>query len=53
MRQLTAASSREPPEDAETVEETPEGVEHRSATGGAQEGARRPFWRRVFGAWER
>jgi hypothetical protein len=33
---------------AETVEEEPEGAEPRSATGGAQEGARRPWWRRVF-----
>jgi DNA-binding Lrp family transcriptional regulator len=121
MRQLTAASSHEPPEDAETVEEAPDRAEphsatgevqdelgderarrvmaestlregmaeqrrrreeaererdelrrelhahgrqqqaheateeqqgrgqHRSATGGAQEGARRPWWRRVFG----
>ena len=33
---------------AETVEEAPE-AEPRPATGGAQEGARRPWWRRVFG----
>ena len=31
MRQLTAASSQEPPEDAETVEEAPEGAESHSA----------------------
>ena len=35
----------EAPEVAETVEEAPE---PRSATGGAQEGARRPWWKRVF-----
>ena len=40
---------QEATEDAETVEETPEGVEPRPATGGAQEGARRPWWRRVLG----
>jgi len=34
---------------AEPIEETPEGTEPRSATGGAQEGAQRPWWRRVFG----
>jgi hypothetical protein len=33
MRQLTAASSQEPPEDAETVEETPEGTGPHSAAG--------------------
>jgi uncharacterized coiled-coil protein SlyX len=32
----------------ETVEEAPERAEPRSATGGAQEDARRPWWRRVF-----
>ena len=40
---------REVPEPPETVEEVPERAEPRSATGGAQEGARRPWWRRVFG----
>ena len=112
MRQLTAASSQEAPEDAETVEEAPEGArdklgaerarreeaeatmhegmaeerrrreeaererddlrerlyarsrqqgaheaaegqqgrgEPHRAAGGAEEGARRPWWRRVFG----
>jgi hypothetical protein len=39
----------EPPEDTETVEEAPERAEPRPATGGAQEDARRPWWRRVFG----
>jgi hypothetical protein len=48
MRQLTAASSQEAPEEAETVEEAPDRAEPRSATGGTQEGARRPWWRRMF-----
>jgi len=39
----------EPPESPETVEEAPEGAEPYSATGEAQEGVRRPWWRRVFG----
>jgi hypothetical protein len=39
----------EPPGSSETVEEAPNRAEHRSATGGAQEGAqRRPWWKRVF-----
>ena len=46
-RQLHAL--REPPEAAETVEETSERAEPRPATGEAQEGVRRPWWRRVFG----
>jgi hypothetical protein len=37
---------RGPPE---TVEEAPERAEPRPATGGAREGAQRPWWRRVFG----
>jgi DNA-binding Lrp family transcriptional regulator len=37
MRQLTAAPSQEPPGDAETVEEAPEGAEPRSATAEAQD----------------
>ena len=48
MRQLSAAPSQEPSEDVETVEETSDRAESHSATGGAQEGARRPWWRRVF-----
>jgi hypothetical protein len=40
---------QEPSEDAETVEEAPEEAEPHSATGGAREGARRPWWRRIFG----
>jgi hypothetical protein len=39
----------EAPESPETVEEASDSAEPRSATGGAQEGARRPWWRRVFG----
>jgi hypothetical protein len=60
MRQLTAASSQEPLEDAETVEETPEKAEPRPATGEAQEPlepfegrgsgtGRGSLWRRIFG----
>jgi hypothetical protein len=42
------SEAREPPE---TVEEAPEGAEEpRSAAGGPQEGARRPWWRRIFGS---
>jgi hypothetical protein len=37
MRQLTAAASQEPPEDAETVEEAPEGAEPHSAAEEARE----------------
>src|SRR5215210_345482 len=37
-------------EATETVEQDPEAAQPRSATGGAQEGARRPWWRRVFGS---
>jgi hypothetical protein len=37
--------SRESPQ---TVEEEPERAEPRPATGGTQEGVRRPWWRRVF-----
>jgi chromosome segregation ATPase len=40
---------REAPEASETVEEEPERAEPRPATGGAREGAQRPWWRRVFG----
>ena len=48
MRQLTAVPSQEPPGDADTVEEAPDRAGPHSATGGAQEDARRPWWRRVF-----
>jgi excisionase family DNA binding protein len=36
-------------ESPETVEEEPERTEPRPATGGAQEGVQRPWWKRVFG----
>ncbi len=48
--ELEAASSSERPEAPQTVEEEPDRAEPRSATGASQEGARRPWWRRVFGA---
>ena len=40
---------REARESPETVEEEPERAEPHLATGGAQEGARRPWWRRLIG----
>ena len=40
---------RDARESPETVEEAPERAEPQPATGGAQDGARRPWWRRVFG----
>ena len=40
---------QEATEDADTVEEEPERAEPRSDAGGAQEGARRPWWRRIIG----
>jgi hypothetical protein len=49
MRQLSSASPQEDPEAAKTVEEEPERAEPRPATGGAQEGAQRPWYRRWFG----
>jgi hypothetical protein len=49
MRQLTAAASQEPSEEAETVDEEPQRAEPRPATGGAQESVQRPWWRKVFG----
>jgi hypothetical protein len=36
-------------DESETVEQEPEAAQPRSATGGAQESAQRPWWRRVFG----
>ena len=45
-RQLYAR--REPRESPETVEAAPERAEPRPATGGAQKGIRRPWWRRVL-----
>jgi hypothetical protein len=47
LRELEAP--REPREAAETVEEEPESAQPPSATGAAQEGARSPWWRRMFG----
>jgi hypothetical protein len=47
IRQLEAPpDERESPE---RVEEEPDRAEPRPATGGAQEGVQRPWWRRVFG----
>lgn len=43
------ATSQESTDEAETVEEEPERVEPRPAKGEAQEGARRPWWRRWLG----
>jgi hypothetical protein len=40
---------QEASEASETVEEDPERTEPRSATGGAQEGVQRPWWRRLIG----
>ena len=40
---------REPRESPQTVEEEPERAESRPATGGAQEGAQRRWWRRILG----
>jgi hypothetical protein len=42
-------ATQEASEASETVEEEPERAEPYSATGGAEEGVRRPWWRRVFG----
>jgi hypothetical protein len=41
--------SPQQPEAYETVEEASDRAEPRPAAGGAQEGARRPWWRRVLG----
>jgi len=50
IRAIEAPASDEPTQDAQTVEEAPEGAEPRPATEGAQEATqRRPWWRRVFG----
>lgn len=50
MRQLTAAPQQpEATEASETVEEQPEEAEPHPASGEAQEGVQRPWWRRVFG----
>ena len=44
--QLNARSRRQGA--PETVEEAPQGTEHRSATEARQESGRRPWWRRMF-----
>jgi hypothetical protein len=49
MRQLSAAPPHEAPEATETAQEEPERAEPRPATGGAQEGAQSPWWRRILG----
>jgi excisionase family DNA binding protein len=51
-RLLMAALERIPPqlESAETVEDASEGAESRSGTESPQEGAQRPWWRRLFGS---
>jgi predicted transcriptional regulator len=51
IRELEAPAKPPPgePESPETVDEAPDSAGPRFATEGAQEGARRPFWRRVFG----
>jgi small-conductance mechanosensitive channel len=49
IRELEAPATPEARESPETVEEEPEEAEPRPATGGAQEGVRRPWWRRVLG----
>jgi chromosome segregation ATPase len=41
---------REPRESPQTVEEEPERAETRTDVPGAQEGALRPWWRRIFGS---
>jgi hypothetical protein len=41
--------SPQQPEAAETIVEDPERAEPHSATGEAQEGVRRPWWRRIIG----
>jgi hypothetical protein len=49
--ELEAPASPEARESPETVEEEPESTEEpRSGAGDAQEGARRPWWRRIFGS---
>ena len=46
---IEAPASPEPPEIPETSEEQQGRDAPHSATGGAQEGVQRPWWRRVFG----
>ena len=52
MKALSPPSQDEPSEareSPETVEEEPERAEPRSGASGAEEGAQRPWWRRVLG----
>jgi hypothetical protein len=52
MKALSPPSQEISPDEREspqTVEEAPERAEPRPATGGAQEGVHRPWWRRMFG----
>ena len=51
IRELEAPSESlsEARESPETVEEEPQRAEAQPAAGGAQEGVRRPWWRKVFG----
>ena len=52
--ELEAASSSEPPEASQTVEEEPDTAEPRPATPGPQTGVQhRPLWRRGFGGSRR
>jgi hypothetical protein len=46
---IEAPASPDERESSETVEQAPERAEPRPPTGGAREGAQRPWWRRVFG----
>jgi excisionase family DNA binding protein len=41
---------QKPPEAAETVEDEPERTDSRPSVGKVEEGAQRPWWRRVFGS---
>jgi hypothetical protein len=51
IRELEAPSAAPPDEreSPQTVDEETERAEPRPATGGAQEGVQRPWWRRMFG----
>jgi hypothetical protein len=49
IRELEAPATQEATESPESAEEVTERAEPRPATGGAQEGVQRPWWRRIFG----
>jgi hypothetical protein len=49
IRELEAPASPEARESPQTVEDESERAESRPDAGGVQEGAQRPWWRRVFG----